>query len=407
MKPWKLNYAAVLIAETFAILGFSLSMPVIPLFLADDIGIREPHLLKIWTGVIHSCASVALAVFAPIWGRLADVYGRRTMLMRAMFGGAFIVSAMALVNSPWQLLALRVMQGCLTGTVAAANVLVVGIVPQANLTMALGLMQTGVYVGNSLGPVIGGLITDFLGHRAAFVGTGGILLLAALIVLKGVREGARGVRDTSVRATGVRPKTKKKESWTTEFKAIASNREIVLLLSVSFLFQMANTTVNPILPLFLLEIVADSRYIGSSIGLVLGLGSVAGALGSIISGKFCPRIGYWKTLIICLAGGCAGIAQIFAMNLWSLVGLHLIPAFFLGGIAPALQALLAANTSYDHQGSVFGLNSSAGSTGAAFGPLIGSAAAMLSYRAVFPATAIILSLPLIRLLHRMKMKTLN
>jgi MFS family permease len=278
--------------------------------------------------------------------------------------------------------------------------------------MALGLMQTGVYVGNSLGPVVGGLITDFLGHRAAFIGTGGILLLAALIVLKGVREGARGVRDTSirdtsVRAAGIRAKTKKKESWITEFKSIASNREIVLLLSVSFLFQMANTTVNPILPLFLLEIVEDSRYIGSSIGLVLGLGSAAGALGSIISGKFCPRIGYWKTLIICLAGGCAGIAQTFAMNLWSLVGLHIIPSFFLGGIAPALQALLAANTSYDHQGSVFGLNSSAGSTGAAFGPLIGSAAAMLSYRAVFPATAIILSLPLIRLLHRMKMKTLN
>jgi DHA1 family multidrug resistance protein-like MFS transporter len=342
------------------------------------------------------------------------------MLMRAMFGGAFIVSAMAFVNSPWQLLALRVMQGCLTGTVAAANVLVVGIVPQANLTMALGLMQTGVYVGNSLGPVVGGLITDFLGHRAAFIGTGGILLLAALIVLKGVREGTRGLRDTtvrdtsirdtsvrasSVRAAGIRAKTKKKESWITEFKSIASNRDIVLLLSVSFLFQMANTTVNPILPLFLLEIVEDSRYIGSSVGLVLGLGAAAGALGSIISGKFCPRIGYWRMLIICLAGGCAGIAQTFAMNLWSLVVLHLIPSFFLGGIAPALQALLASNTSYDHQGSVFGLNSSAGSTGAAFGPLIGSAAAMLSYRAVFPATAVILVLPLILLLHRMKMKS--
>jgi DHA1 family multidrug resistance protein-like MFS transporter len=377
-------------------------MPVIPLLLADDIGIKEPHLLKIWTGVINSCTSAALAVFAPIWGRLADVYGRRAMLMRAMFGGAFIVSAMALVNSPWQLLALRIMQGCLTGTVAAASVLVVGIVPQANLTMTLGLMQTGVYVGNSLGPVVGGLITDFCGHRAAFIGTGGILLLAALIVLKGVREGTRGVR-----ITGVRPKTKKKESWITELKVIGSNREIILLLSVSFLFQMANTTVNPILPLFLLEIVKDSRYIGSSIGLVLGLGAVAGALGSIISGKFCPRIGYWKTLIICLAGGCAGIAQIFAVDLWSLTALHLVPSFFLGGIGPAQQALLAANTNYDRQGSVFGFNSSASSTGAALGPLIGSASAMLSYRAVFPVTAIILSLPLMLLLYRVKTKTLS
>ncbi|MDR1362855.1 MAG: MFS transporter [Spirochaetaceae bacterium] len=403
MKSWKLNYAAVLVAETLAILGFSLSMPVIPLFLADDIGISDPNALKIWTGAIHSCTSVALAIFAPIWGRLADIYSRRAMLMRAMFGGAVIVSAMALVNSPWQLMVLRVVQGCLTGTVAAASVLTVGIAPQASLTMALGLLQTGVYVGNSLGPVAGGLITDFWGHRAAFLGTGGILLIAALIVLRGVHEEPRAVKG----ASAGRRRAKSSESWFAELKAIASNRDIVLLLSVSFLFQMANTTANPILPLFLREIAADSRYIGSYTGLVLGLGAVAGALGSVISGKFCTRAGYWKTLVICLAGGCAGIAQAFAVNLWSLALLHFIPSFFLGGIGPALQALLAANTSHDRQGSVFGLNSSASSTGAAFGPLIGSAAALLSYRAVFPVTALILSLPLIRILRRMKAKTLD
>lgn len=80
MKAWKLNYAAVLAAETLAILGFALSMPVIPLFLVDEIGIIDPLRLKIWTGVIQSCTSVALAVFAPFWGRLADIYSRRAML---------------------------------------------------------------------------------------------------------------------------------------------------------------------------------------------------------------------------------------------------------------------------------------------------------------------------------------
>jgi predicted MFS family arabinose efflux permease len=79
--------------------------------------------------------------------------------------------------------------------------------------------------------------------------------------------------------------------------------------------------------------------------------------------------------------------------------MHTVPSFFLGGIAPALQALLATNTDSNHQGRVFGINTSASSAGAAIGPLVGSAAAMVSYRAVFPITAIILSLPLIRLLR--------
>jgi DHA1 family multidrug resistance protein-like MFS transporter len=394
-KTWKLNYGAVLIAETLAISGFALSMPVIPLFLVDEIGIDDPGLLKLWTGVIQSCTSVALAVFAPIWGRLADIYSRRAMLMRAMFGGAIIVSAMALVNSPWQLLVLRVMQGCLTGTIAAASVLTVGIVPQHNLTMALGLLQTGIYVGNSLGPLAGGLLTDFLGHRAAFLGTGIILLMAGFIVFKGVQEERRGVNSGSING-----QAKNTGGLLAGFKKIASNPEVMLLLTVSFLFQMSNTTANPIMPLFLREITADSQYIGSSTGFVIGLGAVAGAFGSIVSGKFCTRIGHWKTLIICLAGGCAGIAQALANNLWSLAALHFIPSFFLGGIGPSLQALLTEHTDHDHQGRVFGLNSSAASTGAALGPLIGSGAAMLSYRAVFPVTAIILSLPLIALIRR-------
>ena len=397
-KSWKLNYAAVLIAETLAILGFALSMPVIPLFLADEIGISDPQRLKLWTGLIQSCASIALAVFAPVWGRLADTYSRRAMLMRAMFGGAVIVSAMTFVQAPWQLMVLRTLQGCLTGTIAAASVLTVGIVPQASLTMSLGLLQTGIYVGNSLGPLAGGLIVDFWGHRAAFLGTGVILLAAALIVLRGVTEDPHHAAPVeSARGKG----KLKRNGFLWEIKLLASNPNVLLLLSVSFLFQMANTTANPIMPLFLREISGDSRYIGSYTGVVLGLGAAAGALGAIISGKFCPRLGFWKMVTVCLAGGCAGvIPQAFAGNLFQLAVMHVIPSMFLGGIAPALQALLAAHTDHDHQGRVFGLNTSVSSTGAALGPLIGSAAAMLSYRAVFPVTALFLSLPLIGLLRR-------
>jgi DHA1 family multidrug resistance protein-like MFS transporter len=399
-KSWKWNYASVLVAETLAILGFALSMPVIPLFLADEIGIKDQQRLKMWTGLIQSCASVSLAVFAPVWGRLADIYSRRAMLMRAMFGGSVIVSLMSFVRAPWQLLALRTLQGCLTGTIAAASVLTISIAPKSSLTMSLGLLQTGIYVGNSLGPLAGGLIVDFRGHRTAFLGTGLILLMAALIVLVGVKENPRHAAP----AESARGKGKlKRQGFFWDLKLPASNPNVMLLLSVSFLFQMANTTANPILPLFLREISANSRYIGASTGLILGLGAAAGALGSLVSGKFSPRIGYWKTMLVCLAGGCLGVApQAFAGSLSQLTVMHFFPSMFLGGIAPALQALLATHTDPDHQGRVFGLNTSVSSAGAALGPLIGSATAMLSYRAIFPVTALLLSLPLIGVLRRIR-----
>jgi DHA1 family multidrug resistance protein-like MFS transporter len=183
-KSWRTNYTALLIAETLAIIGFGLSTPVIPLFLEEDIGFTDPVKLKAWVGLIQSSTAVTMAIFAPIWGHLADTYSRRAMLLRAMFGGAIVISLMTFVNSPWQLLVLKTIQGCLTGTVAAATVLTVSITPAAQVALALGLLQTGIAVGNSLGPLVGGVLSDFLGHRAAFLSTSVTMVLAGIVVLK-------------------------------------------------------------------------------------------------------------------------------------------------------------------------------------------------------------------------------
>jgi hypothetical protein len=66
MKSWKTNFTALLVAETLAIMGFALSMPIVPLFLADDIDIKDTQQLKLWVGMIQSSAAIMLAVFAPI-----------------------------------------------------------------------------------------------------------------------------------------------------------------------------------------------------------------------------------------------------------------------------------------------------------------------------------------------------
>jgi DHA1 family multidrug resistance protein-like MFS transporter len=338
-------------------------------------------------GFIQSAPAITLAVFAPIWGHLADLYSRRMMLLRAMFGGAIVISFMVFVQAPWQLLILRAIQGSLTGTVAAATVLTAAITPAARVALALGLLQTGVAIGNSIGPLIGGVLSDFFGHRVAFLSTGLFLAAAGIVVLKFVED-------------DVRPKPVKQEKTKLhllpDFKPVFSSPVLMTLMAVSFAIQAANTIASPMLPLFLKELARQGiaegpHYVGSSTGLVLGIGAASTALAAVLVGKYASGFGYWKTLIFCLGVGAVfTVPQAFVSNVYQLALFRALASFFIGGANPVLNAIIAVSTDKEHQGSVYGINSSVSSTGSALGPMIGSMVAMLNYRAVFLATAAIL-----------------
>ena len=66
------------------------------------------------------------------------------MLVRSMVGGAIVVAAMGFVGDVWQLLAVRLVQGAVTGSQAAAAALVAAATPANHVGFALGLVSTAV-----------------------------------------------------------------------------------------------------------------------------------------------------------------------------------------------------------------------------------------------------------------------
>ncbi|PKL08088.1 MAG: MFS transporter, partial [Spirochaetae bacterium HGW-Spirochaetae-7] len=106
MNDWKRSFNAIWIAELIAIAGFATSTPIIPMYF-KDLGMTDPSSLNFWTGLTQTSSSLAMALFAPIWGSLADSYGRRLMLLRAMIGGALLLGLMAFATEPWQITVLR------------------------------------------------------------------------------------------------------------------------------------------------------------------------------------------------------------------------------------------------------------------------------------------------------------
>src|SRR5256712_8824407 len=190
---WRRNLAALWLAEFTAILGFSFAFPFLPLFLHRELHIPSGPELSFWTGVAASATGFALALTSPIWGRLADRYGRKPMLIRAMIGGGISVGLMGLSQSALQLTVLRGIQGASSGTVAAATALVATETPAAHLAWGLGILSSAISLGSAVGPAAGGLATSFIGLRAIFLAGGAMLLLAAIPVVFVVRESPRPI----------------------------------------------------------------------------------------------------------------------------------------------------------------------------------------------------------------------
>ena len=84
-----------------------------------------------------------MMIASPFWGALADRWGRKLMVERAMFGGARCCWLMAFVRSAEELVLLRAVQGLITGTIGAANALVAAVVPRERTGYAMGLLQVG------------------------------------------------------------------------------------------------------------------------------------------------------------------------------------------------------------------------------------------------------------------------
>lgn len=364
-------------------MGFSTSGPIIPLYLRD-LGITGAAELNWWTGAISALPAISLAVFAPIWGSLADSYGRKLMLLRAMIGGAVIVGALSLTTAPWQVLVLRTLQGCVTGTVAAATVLTASMVPVEETGYRLGLLQMGVFLGNSAGPLFGGVVTDLAGSRVNFIATSVLLSAAAIIVFRHVEE-------------PFSPKPKGGsflKRALPDFGIVVSTPALLSLFAVVFCVQLANSTAVPIMPLIVLNMQKGQAGVGSLSGLILGLSALAGALAAGVVGKISGRIGYSRALIICVAGSALlTVPQAFARTPYVLLGLRILSEFFLGGTMPSVNALIARLCAPGKQGSTYGLSSSVSSMGGSLGPALGAfVATSFGYSSVFFATSAILAI---------------
>lgn len=374
---WRRNQAAVTTAAFIGFTGFTLVMPFLPLYF-EQLGVRDTGTIAIWSGLSLGVTPAVTALMAPLWARLGDRFGRKAMVARSLASFVVIMSLMAFVTAPWQVFALRTIQGLFAGYGAIAMTMAAESAPPEHTATAIGWVQTAQRLGPALGPVIGGTLAQAVGLRDTFLVSALFYLGALLLVMVGYRES--GVR----RERRIDPSTP-----AVTFGELIRTPHFLLFMSTVFVLQLVDRSFGPILPLYLLETGSRPDMVPFLSGVIFTTSAAAAAAGNQMSGWLLRRAPASR-LVPAMAGVAAVATVLFAAT--APVAALIAGAVVLGlGMGVATTSTYTATTEavpVAARGVAFGYLTTAYLAGLAASPVIAGLVGALSMRAVFVADAI-------------------
>ncbi|MFD0675521.1 MULTISPECIES: MFS transporter [unclassified Paenibacillus] len=379
METWKRNLYILWFGCFFCSAGIGMIIPFLPLYV-QELGIHDVKQAALWSAMIFGVNHLMIALVSPFWGKFSDRYGQKLTMVRSGFGLAIIIAAMGLVHTPIQLLLLRALFGTMGGFSTCAVALIAIEAPKQEVGKALGMLQTGQVAGQLLGPLIGGILAEWLGMRNSFFFTGLFILIATVLAIVGVKEAKVYPKfkfrwfQKSAEPVRIEKRDAPKKKQLGE---VIKQSPIILTLFVStYLIAASFQSISPMITLYV-----KSMHIENHIEIMAGLIFASSALGTIIAapflGKLGDRFGHLPILlcsVILIA--ILYIPQASVTSPWSLMGIRFISGLCVGGLVPSISSLLRSLTPMGLQGSVFAYNASANSlgnvSGAMFGGLVAS-----------------------------------
>jgi MFS family permease len=375
---WRRNLFVCMVGSFTTIVAMTLLLPFLPLYV-EELGVREHAAIVQWSGVAYGAAFFTAALVAPLWGRLADLYGRKLMLIRASLGMAVAMALIGMAQDVWQLVGLRLLAGLLGGYASGSMVLVATQTPKERSGWALGTMSSAIMAGNLAGPLIGGALPPLIGIRATFLYAGAVIFLTFLATVFLIKEEKRPAPPKDGKARG---------AWS----SIPDKRPVLAMLFTGTLLMLANMSIEPIITVYVATLVAEPAHVTMMAGLAMS----AGALGSILSaarlGRLADRIGQWNVIVGCLAvSGALLVPQAFVTSGWQLVALRFLMGLSLGGLLPCIASVIRHSVPERSAGSMLGYSISAQYTGQVAGPLLGGfVGGHFGMRSVFLGTCVLL-----------------
>ncbi len=371
-EGWRRNVWALSLIVFIAYVGFQFSSPFLPLYIRE-LGVEDPRRIALWAGVCAAVTPAVSGLLGPWFGRLADRFGRKLMLIRSLGGFVVIIAFMGLVTSVEQFFAARLIQGLFAGFTPMAMALASVSAPRDRVPAAIGMVQSAQILSVAVGPAIGGVVASHFGIRYAFFATAALCAVALVVLIVLFQEaGPSGARGAAARPVARLP-----------LRDLLRYPYFPVVVGLLVVAQFLDRGLALLIPLDVAHLVAVDR-----IAIVSGVIISAAAITATISANLAARLSHdvpaaRLLLLGLLIGGplCAAMALAHAWPL--LLVLRALLGFCLGGALTLAYSLGALIVPGDHRGAAFGWLALGVQVGTALSPLVTGALAAVSVSGTF------------------------
>ena len=183
MEPWRRTLRMLWVVQFLTTLAINLGLTFIPFFLVDDpvLRVHDESARVLYTGLIFAGPFFTTIIFTPLWGWVADRTGPKRQVVRACFGLGATQLLMAVAQSPAQMVVIRLLQGMISGVLAACLGLATVVTPKERHGAAVAMVQSATPAGQIFGPVFGGVLATVLGFRATYAVLGSLILFTGVL----------------------------------------------------------------------------------------------------------------------------------------------------------------------------------------------------------------------------------
>ena len=324
---WRRIVTVFWITQLVESMGMSQVFSLMPRHLSE-LGVADADRVA-FVGLFSSLVFVFGLPLVPLWGVWADKISRKAVIARSALVETGVFALAALAHAPWQMALALLLIGFQLGNTGVMLAGIRDVTPRARLGTVIALFGAAGPVGQAIGPLSAGVLIDGAGWSIAMVyGLAAVFSIGtALLVAFGTRE----IRPEVI------PEGPVLRLAFGAVRGVFADKAVRGLFVVYGVVFLANQVSRPYVPLLVERLTGNGPGLALSIGLVVGVGSLVGALMSPLAGMVADRIGFRPVLLGALTLG--GLASLAMPQMPGVPGLVVV-SLLLGAAVATMSAMV-------------------------------------------------------------------